>query len=614
MNAITKLVETLMKAKESYYNDEPIMDDETFDKLEEDLRKADPNNNYFNIIGIPANYGEKIKHKYPMLSCAKANSIDEVESWLNKIINKRIELIIEPKIDGGSCSIIYKNGKLQYVATRGDGEQGRIITHLKDYLNIPKTIGFTDRIEVRGEIYLPQNTAFPNPENKPLRNLANGLINRKDTGLEDLKYLKFVAYQLYGTDLTFEDKKIDLLQNLGFDTVSYKLFWTIKELEEYFEEYKSSLREKLPYQTDGLVLIVNDNLLHEEINSKYVISHHNYWNIALKPPSESRWTIVTGITNQVSRNGNVVPVVEIDPIIIGGSTIQRVTANNYGNVKKLKLNIGDKIHISRANDVIPHLIETVPVKKESDLIPIDCPSCKTKLIWGTNEGGEQIHLQCTNKYCPDKIIKIISYWVKENEMDDFAESTIRTLYENKFIENIIDLYTLKDKDQYLKDIPGFGDKKIDNMLAQIEKSKNITIVQMLSRLGIELVGEKAIKKLGIKTEIDFWNFNDTTYKIGQNLIEYREINKKFIIDLMSILNIQDATDKHSKGKVCMTGEGHKGRKDLIKELESMGYEFINGITKETNILITNDINGNSSKLQKAKKLGTKIMSYEEFFK
>jgi DNA ligase (NAD+) len=614
MNAITKLVETLMKAKESYYNDEPIMDDETFDQLEEDLRKADPNNAYFNIVGIPTNYGEKIKHQIPMLSCAKAKSIDEVREWLNKILDKRVEIIVEPKVDAGSGTIVYDKGKLQYISTRGDGEYGRIITHLKDYLNIPKTISPTGRVEVRGEIYLPQNTAFPNPENKPLRNLANGLINRKDTGLEDLKYLKFVAYQLYGTDLQFEDKKIDLLQKLGFDTVSYKLFWTIKELEEYFEEYKSSLREKLPYQTDGLVLIVNDNSLHKEIDSKYVVEHHHHYNIALKPPSESRWTTITGITKQVSRSGNVIPVVEINPIIIGGSTISRVTANNYGNVEKLRLNVGDKIHVSKANDVIPFLIESVATKDKSDLIPIHCPSCGTELIWTTNNFGEHVHLQCTNLYCPERNIQLISYWVEKCEMDDFAESTIRTLYENKFIEDIIDLYTLKDKYQYLKGLAGFGDKKIDNMLSQIEKSKNMTVVQFLARLGIELVGEKAVKKLGIKTIDDFWKFNDGTYVIGQNLIAYRKANKKFIIDLLSIINMKNVVDKQIKGKICMTGEGHKGRKELIKELEDMGYEFVSSITKDTNILICDDINGSSTKLQKAKKLGIKIVSYEEFFK
>jgi DNA ligase (NAD+) len=244
----------------------------------------------------------------------------------------------------------------------------------------------------------------------------------------------------------------------------------------------------------------------------------------------------------------------------------------------------------------------------NNLIPENCPSCGGSLI----KSG--VHLKCDNEFCPEKDIQIITNWCKTCEMDDFAESTIRTLYENKFIENIIDLYTLKDKDQYLKGIPGFGDKKIDNMLVQIEKSKTMTIVEFLARLGIELVGEKAIKKLGIKTIEDFWNFNDGNYVIGKNLIEYREKHITELLNLMSMLNIKNIIDKQIKGKVCLTGEGHAGRKELIKELESMGYEFVNGITKETNILITNDVNGNSTKLQKAKKLGITLMSYEQFFK
>lgn len=603
------IVEDLIKYKEAYYNDEPLISDDEFDALEDELRKLDPENDYFTIVGIPTNYGDKVKHQIPMLSCNKAKSIDEVREWLNKILNKRVELIMEPKVDAGSGTVVYDKGKLQYISTRGDGKEGRIITHLKDYLNIPLTIGFTDRIEVRGEIYLPQNTKFPNPENKPLRNLANGLINRKDTGLEDLKYLKFVAYQLYGMDITFEDAKINLLKNLGFEVVPYKVFMGIKELNEYFEMYKSSLREKWLYQTDGLVIVVNDNKLHDAINSKYVVDHHNHWNIALKPPAESRWTIIEDITWQVSRNGNLIPVVNITPIIIGGATIKNVTANNYENVKKLKLNIGDKIHISRANDVIPFLVESVPIRDESELIPTNCPSCGNKLF-----SGNGVHLQCTNTNCKEKNIKMINHWATMCEMDEVSEATIRTLYENRFIENIVHLYFLKDKTYYLYGVPGFGQKKVDNLLAQIEKSKNITIVQFLARLGIEIIGEKAVKKLGIKTMEDFWNFNDGTYVIGQNLIAYRKANKQFINDLISVLNISNIVDKQIKGKVCMTGSGHKGRKELIKELEDMGYEFVDGITKETNILITDDINGDSGKMKQAKKHGVKLMSYEKFFK
>jgi DNA ligase (NAD+) len=604
---VQETVKKLIEAKEAYYNDDPIMQDSEFDELENELRKLDPSNDYFNIVGIPAK-GEKIKHLYPMLSMNKANSIEEVQSWLNKIIDKRVELIVEPKIDGLSCSIVYDKGKLQYISTRGDGEEGRIISHIKDYINIPKIISSIERTEVRGELYLPLNTALPNPDSKPLRSLAVGLINRKDTGLEDLKYINFVGYQVIGSILTTESFKIDYIQTLGFRTVPYKIVMSIQELRDYFEEYKSVLREKWNYQTDGLIICVNDNSLHGEINKKYIVEHHNHYNIALKPPAESRWTTVVGITWQVSRAGRVIPVVNTVPVIIGGSEIKNPTGHNLKNIKTKKLNIGDKVLISKANDVIPKLLESVPTKEKSELIPTHCPSCNTELI------EEEVQLICPNTDCPERNIQLITYWVAQNKMDDISEATVRLLYDNKFITSIKDLYHLNDYRQYINALPGFGDKKTENLFNQIEKTKMLDVVQFISRLGIELVGEKAVKKMKIKTMEDFWNFNDVKYVIGQNLILYKKANKNFINQLASALTISNVVDKQSKGKVCMTGSGHASRDELIKEIESMGYEFVDSITKQTDILICEDVLGDSGKLKKAKKLGIKLMNYTEFFK
>jgi DNA ligase (NAD+) len=247
-------------------------------------------------------------------------------------------------------------------------------------------------------------------------------------------------------------------------------------------------------------------------------------------------------------------------------------------------------------------------KENIILIPKNCPSCNSILE------VKGVHLYCKNENCAEKNIQIITNWCKNCNMDKFAEATIRLLYNNNYIKSIIDLYFLKNKKNYLLELIGLGNITITNLLEQIEKSKNMTILEFLGKLSIISIGEKAVKKLGIKTIDDFWNFSDGKYVIGQNLIAYKKANKKFILDLLPFLNVTDVVDKQIKGKVCMTGSGHTDRKTLIKELETMGYEFVEGITKETNILICDDINGNSGKLQKAKKLGIKIVSYEEFFK
>jgi len=243
------------------------------------------------------------------------------------------------------------------------------------------------------------------------------------------------------------------------------------------------------------------------------------------------------------------------------------------------------------------------------LIPTHCPSCNSVLI----ENGN-VHIQCPNKKCPEMNIQLITSWVKSNEMDGVSESTVRLLYDNKFIETISDLYCLKLKDEQLKELNGMGEKKVTNLLEQIEKSKNMTIVQFLGRLSIDLIGEKAINKLGIKTIQDLWDFNNSTYVIGQKLIAYRNENKKMIEELLSVLNVSDVKQTNSNSqKVCMTGAGPKGRKELIKDIEAKGYQFVDTINKDTNILICEDINSNSTKLQKAVKLGIKLMTYTEFF-
>lgn len=607
---IQELVDLLIKAKEAYYNNEPIMTDEEFDEKEEELKKLDPDNSYFILVGIQAK-GLKIKHEIQMLSMNKAKTVEDVKTWLNKILDKRVELLVEPKIDGLSCSIVYNNGYIQYIATRGDGKEGQDITHIKDYIDVTKAINIKEKIEVRGELYLPKNTQFQNTENKSLRNLAVGLINRK-TDRDDLKYIKFIAYQLYGISCKFEFEKIKILSELNFDVVEVKKVGSIKELQSYYELYLSSLRDQWLYETDGLIIIVNDISLHEKIDSKYTISHHHFYNIALKPPSEGKVTTLVDVEWNITRKGNYIPVGIIEPIQIGGVEIKRVSLHNAKTINDLQLCIGDKILVIRSNDVIPYLKEvTEHVGDYDDSILIKkCKSCGSDLV----EQG--VNIICTNhENCKAQQLERIIYWVKQSNMEQISDETIRTLFEKNIITKISDLYRLtEDK---LIGIEGIGDKKIANILEQIEKSKIMNIKQFVSKLGIDLVGEKSVEKLGIRTIDDFWKFTDSSLKIGQNIINFRNNNTNFINDILSVVTIKEINNNSNralKGLVCMTGTGPKSRKELIDDIEKMGYTFSPSVTKDVSILICEDPTSGSSKLQKAVKLGIKLMSYEEFFK
>lgn len=241
------------------------------------------------------------------------------------------------------------------------------------------------------------------------------------------------------------------------------------------------------------------------------------------------------------------------------------------------------------------------------LIPTHCPSCEKPVKI------KDIHLVCDNPNCNEQAILKIVHWVVNRGMENLAESSIRALYDAGKIKTIVDLYGLKEKD--LRGLAGFGDSRIKNLLAEIERTKEMTIGQFCDSISIDLVGEKAMKKMGITTIEELWAFNDKTYVIGQNLIEYLKNNKAFVKDLLKVVVITQVKEaaKGSK-RICMTGAGPKGRKELIADIEAKGDTFVDSVNKETDILLCEDINGSSSKLAKASKLGVKLVAYGEYFK
>jgi DNA ligase (NAD+) len=299
-----------------------------------------------------------------------------------------------------------------------------------------------------------------------------------------------------------------------------------------------------------------------------------------------------------------------------GAQITKASLYNYEKMMEFKFHKGDKIIISRRNDVIPAVEENLTKNSEGskDLILSKCPSCGNKLkIKG-------VHLHCDNKECPEVNMKKIIYWVKQCEMTDVSEKTIQTLFNKKLIKNVKDLYFLK-KEQMIG-IEGFGEKTIDNIINEISKTKEMTISQFIGRLGIPLILEKTVKNLEIKNIQDFWNLikkEQVNFVAEENIKKWmrEEKNYNFFIELINIISIKTEEIKQGekKMKVCMTGSDpwKKGRNTLVEEIEKKGYEFSNTVTKDTKILICENIIGNSTKLQKAKKDGIKLVSYQEFF-
>jgi len=613
MNA-DEIVKLLSDARDAYYNsDKPLMTDGEFDELEEKLRKLDPENPYFSSVGIIQPQGEKIRHSTSMLSMAKAKNMDDVKTWLKRLAGVDITgFVLEPKIDGLSATCRYIDGRLVYVATRGDGETGQDITHIAEFVSdIPQKIVFTNaEIEIRGELYLPRNTEY-NTEGKPLRNSCVGLINRKENR-GDLKYVRFAVYQIVGLeDLTLESDRIKLLADNSLNAVNYFTASDISEIEEYYNSYMNEYRDQWEYETDGLILSVDDRGLFEEIDSMWVVDHHHHYAIALKPPSQSRETKVRDIIWQVSRQGNLVPVALFEPVVIGGAKLERATLNNYENVLRLKVQRGDILVVQRANDVIPFVQENRSshgrTEFNDELVARECPSCYSKPV------RSGVHIRCVNPLCGEQSIQRIIYWVKSCDIENVAEATVRTLFSLERIKNIRDLYNITEKD--FEGVEGFAEKKITNFINEVRASRKMTPREFISRLGIPLVQKKSLVKLGISTVEDFISYKDDTYVIGRNIIEWKRdsSNMELFNELLEVLDLAEETGRSSKGKVCMTGKGPGKRNELIRIIEELGYEFSNTVTKDLEILICEDVNGKSSKLDNARKNGIKLMSYEEFF-
>lgn len=608
------IVKLLNEARDAYYNSEnPIMSDSEFDGLEEKLRSIDPGNPYFTTVGSDLSSPDKIRHTIPMLSMGKAKSMDDVLTWIRRLgLAGEAEYIIEPKIDGLSATCRYNRGKLVYTATRGDGLHGQDISHIAKYVkDIPGKINFTmDEVEIRGELYLPRDTKF-DTGGRPLRNNCVGLINRKENR-GDLKYVKFAVYQMAGIDSPeTENAVIDILGRSGFNAVDYVVASDPGEIESFFNNYMAQLRNSWEYETDGLIVSVNDRRLFREIDSRWVLDHHHHYVIALKPPAESRDTGLIDVIWQVSRQGNLIPVALFNPVFIGGAKLGRATLNNYENVKRLKIQKGDILIIQRANDVIPFVYGNKSLAGRSDfsseLIVKECPSC------GSIPVQSGVHLKCINPACREQIIQRIIYWVKNSGIENVAEATIRKLFDLGKIAGIKDLYKLKEKD--FEGIEGFAGKKIANFITEVKNSGTMTAAELISRLGIPLVQKKSLVKMGISTVQGFLDFNDDTYVIGKNIIEWKndDANMQLFTELLSILDLVYEGKKVSSGKICMTGKGPGKRDELIRIIEDMGYEFSPTVTKDLTILICEDIHGKSSKLDNARKNGTKLVSYEEFF-
>lgn len=598
----------LLEAKENYYSGHPIMSDSDFDSLEEQLRNISPKDDYFDVVGSHER-GKKIQHSIRMRSMSKCNTQEHVEAWYKRNnYYYYLPILIQEKLDGLSGTLRYKNGKLTYAATRGSGDIGQDVTrHVNLIASIPKSISERSDVEIRGEFIAPKvsplRELYPD---SPLRNLVAGIINRKETTPETV-YVEFVAYGVERVLFYGEEEKEHFLNDNGFKTVTWGY---CKNQEEVFQYYYDMItkREDFPYELDGLILKPTSCDLQRELEDGN--EHHPVWATAWKFPAQSVWTTLRGISYNTSRLGKMIPVAEFDTVVIGGSNISRATLNNQKWIIDKNLQIGDEILVEKANDVIPKIVDN---RAATNRTPLSNPVCGCGQVSNGELNG--VHISCSNEDCSERKTNEIVSWIRSIGVENVSLGTVKTLYEEGLVKSIIDLYSLSpDK---LKEIRGIGDLKIQNLFEEIERTRSMSELDLLSKLGIESVGEKSLKKLGIDSIDSFLNFSDSTYVVGQKIIEWKSEprNISFLNELKLILNLSKTNQEALHGvRVCATGKAPVSRSELVKRINGSGkFVWIDGVGKETQLLVTDDLNSDSSKMTKAKKMGIEIITYEEFF-
>jgi DNA ligase (NAD+) len=624
MKSIKELEELILKHKQLYYQGKAIISDEEYDKLEDSLRELNPESYVLQLVGAVNSNEDKIEHQSKMLSLEKTYVIEKLLSWKGEQ-----DILSTMKIDGSSCSLLYKNGSLIQGKTRGDGKFGENISSKVFCIeNIPKKVkDFNLDFEVRGEVYcLEENFIMLSDEMEKLglerptsqRNIVAGILGRKENR-QLAKYLSFQAFEIITEKkFSFEVEKFEFLHKLGFETPDYILHKTLESVKDAIELAKVFMMEG-NYLIDGLVFAYNDCSLHEELGET---AHHPKYKMAFKFQGETKVTTINSISWQVSRNGILTPVANVVPVELSGAMIGRVTLHNWGIVKTFKLKAEDQIEIVRSGEVIPKFLAVKKSSNKKLVMPELCPSC------GKSIDEVDIRLVCKNSLCPEKLIEEILYFVKKMDIEDINNKRLEQMIKANFVTDIPSLYDLKVDD--LLTLEKVKEKLASKIIANIQKSKNVSLVKFITALGIAGIAESkcekiidhgfdSIEKMLKLTEAQLIQVESFAEKSSREFIQSLNDKKKLIdVLLKKGITIADVSsskvDSQISGKkICITGALSRKRSDIEKTIKLNGGIAVSSVSTQTDYLVTNETEGTSSKFIKAKQLNITIITEEQLF-
>ncbi len=662
MNNIKLEIEKIRKELEKhnyfyYENNESLVSDIEYDKLMKKLEKLEEEypeykleNSPTQVVGggVGSTKFTKVTHKRPMLSLANTYNIGDLEDFDKRVkrvldTTENIDYVLELKLDGVSISLHYEDGKLVQGVTRGDGKVGEDVTeNIMQIKSIPKFLKEKVSLEVRGEIVLPLSEfgklnekrlevgeeVFANP-----RNAASGTLRQKDAAIVGERNLDaYIYYLVDSEELGFETHidSIKYLEKLGFKTTGiYDLCENIEKLGKRIE-YWGKERESLDYETDGLVIKVNNLGLYDELGATTKAPR---WAISYKFPAKQVTTKLKGITWQVGRTGKVTPVAELEVVEVSGSMVRRASLHNYDEILRKDIKIGDTVFIEKAAEIIPQVVK--PIKElrdgsEKEIIPpTTCPVCESPLV---KEDG-LVDLKCMNPHCRAKIQGKLEYFISRDAMNILGGGKIvEKFIELGYLKEISDFYELYLKKEELEKLDNLGSRSIEKLLASIEESKKLDYSKTLYALGIPFVGKflgnllakesKNIENLSKMSVEELLSIDGVGDKVANSVYEYFRDEKNIeVLDRLKKAGVNfksEEVDESShleefKGKTFLaTGKLiHFKRQEIKDMVEKLGGTNLSGVSKKLDFLIVGEKPG--SKLKKAEDLGTiKILTEEEF--
>ena len=638
-----ELCDIINEASVAYYvNDNPIMSDKEWDTLYNKLLLLEqqtgvvlPNSPSQKVGGDALDKFVKVKHIAKLYSLDKAQSLQEISDWLdrnNNIMSFLPEFSVEYKFDGLPIAVLYKDGIMQQAVTRGNGEIGEDVTiQAKTIRSLPLKIDCKQTVVVQGEVVmklseLNKYNKTTTEQLKNARNAAAGALRNLDPKVTASRNLDFFAYNINyseNLDLSSQEEINNFLKKQNFLVDDFfVIVKTIDQIEKIIKD-KDLERRNLDFLTDGLVIKVNNKLVQEELGFTAKFPRGM---LAYKFDAEETSTLLLDITWQIGRTGKLTPVAELEPTELCGVTVKRATLNNYNDILRKKVKIGDKVFIRRSNEVIPEILAVAQTFNTSKVIqkPDTCPVCGTKLT------ETVANLYCPNHLgCAKQIIGRLTHFAGRQAMniEGLSVKTIELLYDNYKVTTFDDLYKLT-KEQLLA-LEGFKDKKADNILNSLKNSKTPELANLIYALGIEGVGQKMAKVLALQfksldalknaTVEQLDSLPDIAEITATDIAEYFEdqfninqINKLIEIGVKPIVLYNQVIQSQFTGKkIVLTGGLQSfSRPDATKLIEKLGGICTSSVSKSTSYVIAGEDAG--SKLAKAQELKIEILTEQDF--